>query len=58
MYVCIFFLKRALPVITIIALWQLVHLGTLVYGYMLLTFRIQRKLKLTLDITQKSPNLS
>ena len=52
-YVCIcvlsvLLLKNALPVIAIIALWQLVHLGTPMYGYMFLTFRIQTKLKLTL----------
>ena len=48
MYVCLYgcmcyLIKHALPVIAIIALWQLVHLGTPMYGYMLLAFRTQRK---------------
>ena len=47
MSVCIITLKHALQVIAIKALWQLVHLGTLIYGYMLLAFRIQTQLKLT-----------
>ena len=49
MYVCIILLKHALLVTAIIALWQLVHLGTLMYGYMLLAFRFQTKLKLALE---------
>ena len=53
MYVCLYgcmcyLIKHALPVFAIIALWQLLHLGTPRYGYMLLAFRIQRKLKLTI----------
>ena len=54
-YVCMFVwmyvlsYKTCPPVIAIIALWQLVHLGTPMYGYMLLAFRTQRKLKLTLQ---------
>ena len=39
-YIYAFFLvQHALPIITIMASWQLVHLGTLIYGYMLLAFR-------------------
>ena len=54
MYVCLYgcmcyLIKHALPVIAIIALWQLVHLGTPMYSYKLLAFRTQRKLKLTLQ---------
>ena len=49
MYVCIILLKHALLVTAIIALWQLVHSGTLIYGYMLLAFRFQTKLKLALE---------
>ena len=53
-YVCLYgctcyLIKHAFSVIAIIALWQLVHLGTPMYGYMLLAFRTQRKLKLTLQ---------
>ena len=48
-YIYIYIYKHTLPVIAIITLWQLVHLGTPMYGYMLLAFRIQRKLKLTLE---------
>ena len=40
MYVCIIILKLALQVISIIALWQLMYLGTPMYGYMLLAFRL------------------
>ena len=36
--ICIILIQHAFPVTTIMALWQLVHLGTSMYGYMLLAF--------------------
>ena len=46
MYICIYYLiKNAIPGIAIRALWQLVHLGTLMSVYMVLAFRIQTTLK-------------
>ena len=47
-YIYIYIYIHTLPVIAMMALWQLVHLGTPMYGYML-AFRTQRKLKLTLE---------
>ena len=41
-------IQHVLPVITIMAVWQFVHLGTHMYGYMLLAFK-----KLCLDISRK-----
>ena len=41
-------IQHVLPVITIMAVWQFVHLGTHMYGYMLLAFK-----RLCLDISRK-----
>ena len=41
-------IQHVLLVITIMAVWQFVHLGTHMYGYMLLAFK-----KFCLDISRK-----
>ena len=51
-YVCIIsiiLIKHTLLVIAIVALWQLVHLGTPMYGCMFLAFRTETKLKIALE---------
>ena len=40
--------QHALPVITIMAVWEFVHLGTRMYVYMLLAFK-----KIFVDISRK-----
>ena len=47
--ICVILIKHTLPVMAIVALCQLVHLGTRMYGYMFLAYRIQTKLKITLE---------